>query len=196
MKKIIDFYSKGTTKQVAIRIIVTLLIIAIIYFSTKAIIEAIRKKQAANKLAEIPENLQNSYNQPEENGGGIGGFADGSSLTAQQMTQYEPTAQLIAEQQYAAMQGTGTNEEVLFDSILGLNGAQLIMVNTAYGVKEGKNLFQWYIDELCGGALEGCVTLSYYDDSTPGCSSWWNSCSEKGFMQEIWKRAFGNSVPF
>lgn len=96
-------------------------------------------------------------------------------------------ATLIAQGQYAAMQGNMTDETALFNALIPLNGAQLAMVFEKYGVKEGKNLFQWYADELCDSMF--CGSLVWYNDAAPGCTGWLDSCYETEFMRALWQKS-------
>jgi len=192
MKKVIDYYSKGTPKQVITRALITLAIIVILYFVGKKIYkeykEAKAKKDAEEAAAKAVEDA--AKNQT------LIGFSDGSQMTENEAIMFGPTAALIADQQYGAMASTGTDEDTLFNTLLDLNGAKLNMVLTKFGVRDGKNLFQWYTDELCGGGLfAGCTSMAYYNDAVPGCNSWADDCSELKYMQQIWKR-WNNNTPF
>jgi hypothetical protein len=109
--------------------------------------------------------------------------ADGS--TAQ--NSFASQATLIAQGQYTAMQGNTTDETALFNALIPLNGAQLAMVFEKYGVKEGKNLFQWYADELCDSMW--CGSLVWYNDAAPGCTAWLDSCYETEFMRALWQKS-------
>lgn len=63
-------------------------------------------------------------------------------------------AKAIAERQYIAMNRPGTDEDELFRSLNGLNGADLRMVFEAFGLRNyftlrrPLNLFGWYVEEL------------------------------------------------
>jgi len=63
-------------------------------------------------------------------------------------------ARAIAERQYIAMNRPGTDEDELFRSLNGLNGADLRKVFEAFGVRDyytlrrPLNLFGWYVEEL------------------------------------------------
>lgn len=69
-------------------------------------------------------------------------------------------AKAIAERQYIAMNRPGTDEDELFRSLNGLNGADLRLVFEAFGVRNyftlrrPLNLFGWYVEELSGYDLK------------------------------------------
>jgi len=121
--------------------------------------------------------------------------ADETDLTEAEEDAFALTAQSIAQGQYNAMQGTGTDEDALFSPLVGLNGSQLQQVFAAYGIKEGKDLFGWYQDELANSAF---MSLIYYcgwgsldceDGQVPGCETYWDQCTEGAFMRSIWQKS-------
>lgn len=121
--------------------------------------------------------------------------ADETDLTEAEEDAFALTAQSIAEGQFNAMQGTGTDEDSLFSALLGLNGSQLQQVFAAYGIKDGKNLFGWYQDELTDNPV---LSMNYYcgwgsfdceDGQVPGCESYFDNCTEGAFMRSIWQKS-------
>lgn len=107
---------------------------------------------------------------------------DGTTLDGD----WDSQAESLAQSQYIAMAGTGTDEDSLFQPLLKLNGAQLAAVYAKFGVKEGKNLFQWYAGELNNSVF---TSLAYHDPSVVGCSTYIDSCYEKDFMRAIWDKS-------
>lgn len=99
---------------------------------------------------------------------------------------FDAQAKSIADGQYNAMAGWGTDEESLFTPLLALNGAQLAKVYEKFGVRDGQNLFQWYGNELNNSAL---TSLTYYNEASEGCTSWADNCYEKDFMRGIWQKS-------
>lgn len=193
MKKFIEFYSKGTTQQVIIRIVITLVIIVILYYALKKLTEALKQRASKREQEQAVTDTTGGF---QDDTGGYSGFADGSSMSELEANQFSSQAQLIADQQYQAMSGAATDEDALFNTLLPLNGAKMNLVLEKFGVREGKNLFQWYADELCeGGLFAPCTSLTYYDESTPECDSWFNGCSELPYMRAIWKK-WSNTLPF
>lgn len=69
-------------------------------------------------------------------------------------------AKAIAERQYIAMWRPGTDENELFRSLNGLNGADLRRLYEAFGMRNYYNfrrnldLFGWYVEELDRGELD------------------------------------------
>lgn len=108
--------------------------------------------------------------------------SDGTTL----QNDFDAQAKNIADGQYAAMQGFGTDEESLFAPLLALNGAQLAKVFQKFGMREGKNLFQWYSAELNNTSL---TSLNYHNEASEGCTSWADNCYEKDFMRGIWAKS-------
>tara|TARA_R100000149_G_C5847757_1_gene117502 strand:- start:231 stop:809 length:579 start_codon:yes stop_codon:yes gene_type:complete len=103
----------------------------------------------------------------------------------------------IANIQYNAMQGGGTDEMALFSSLCGLNGADLILVAQEFGIRDDKTIFQYYYYELCSSInyLTGC--LGYGDDENftcgvPQCQVGLfgvGGCSELEMMKGIWVKS-------
>ena len=93
------------------------------------------------------------------------------------------------------MAGTGTDEDTLFTSLVNLNGSQLQQVYEAYDIKEGKDLFGWYQDELNESAFAslvyycGWLSLDCEDGQVPGCETYWDACTEAAFMRSIWQKS-------
>ncbi len=110
---------------------------------------------------------------------------DGSEIDTPAIEQFEAQAKTLAQGQYNSMKGAGTNEEGLFVPMTKLNGAQLCKVYQAYGVKEGKDLFGWYQDELASTALITVVT----DDTIEGCETYTDFCSEIDAMRSVWNKS-------
>jgi hypothetical protein len=121
--------------------------------------------------------------------------ADNTDLTETEEDAFALTAKSIAEGQYNAMKGWGTNETALFNGLLNLNGGQLQAVYEEYGIKEGKNLFEWYADELGSGPLSSLVWycgtggLDCEDAQVEGCEAWIDNCYEADFMRSIWQKS-------
>ncbi len=109
---------------------------------------------------------------------------DGSEIDTPAIEQFETQAKMIAQGQYNSMEGYGTDENALFDALVDLNGAQLCKVYQAYGIKDGKDLFGWYQDELGRGAFN---TMVHSD--IPGCESVFDGCSESTMMATLWNKS-------
>lgn len=121
--------------------------------------------------------------------------ADETELTEEEEDAFLLQAKSIAEGQYNAMQGTGTDEDALFSTLVGLNGSQLQQVFAEYGIKDGKNLFGWYQDELTDNPV---LSMNYYcgwgsldceDGQVPGCETYFDNCTEGKFMRSIWQKS-------
>jgi len=65
----------------------------------------------------------------------------GSNLSARQ-------AMRRANQLYSAMKGAGTNEETVYKTQLDANGDGLKLIYNKFGIREGENLGQWFLDDL------------------------------------------------
>jgi hypothetical protein len=100
---------------------------------------------------------------------------------------FAPQAKMIADGQYVAMNDSGTDEDALFTPLLNLNGAQLALVFEKYGVKQGKNLFEWYAEELCDSVW--CGSLVYNASASQGCETYMDQCRETAFMRGIWQKS-------
>lgn len=96
-------------------------------------------------------------------GGGGANYNEPKDKSSAKITKTEAAA--IANKQHSAMADLGTNEQLLFDSLKGLNGADLVLVFDAFGQKNyaatgswfgagySLDLFGWYSEELDGSDL-------------------------------------------
>jgi hypothetical protein len=169
--------------------VVVLALLLVTYYVLRAVIRGIGK--GLGTLLDPPVNPQELVDETPT--------ADNTDLTEDEEDAFALTAQSIAQSQYNAMQGTGTDETALFSSIVNLNGSQLQQVFAEYGIKEGKNLFDWYASELADTQL-GSV-YSYYcgsgwgasfdceDGQSAGCESWFDQCTERDFARSIWQKS-------
>lgn len=129
----------------------------------------------------------------------VGQTADGITPNDSEISGFEAEAQVIADMQFAAMEGPGTNLPSLFNQIIDLEGWQLVMVAEKFGIRPYSNIlwsqelsiFGWYDQELC----DNCTTcLQYKDERVPGCTDddttfWCNGCTERNFMRAIWAKS-------
>jgi hypothetical protein len=102
-------------------------------------------------------------------GGGGAGYNPPKDSSTARITATEATA--IATKQHTAMADLGTNEQLLFSSLNGLNGADLVKVFDAFGQKNyaatgswfgtgySLDLFGWYSEELDGSDLAKMRTI-------------------------------------
>ena len=102
----------------------------------------------------------------------------------------------IANIQFQAMDGTGTDESALFSSLCELNGADLIMVAQEFGTQDGKTIFQWYYDELC--SYVDAITCPSYSGCGTDCVDTFITipavgCSELEYMKKVWQKS---GLPF
>ena len=96
-----------------------------------------------------------------------------------------PTAISIADRLEEAMTGVGTNEPVVFESLVNLTGAQLRDVYSAFGVRDEQDLFAWFDEDLSSSSFWEVVT----DDNIEGCTAWLDQCSEREAMVSVWKKS-------
>jgi hypothetical protein len=102
-------------------------------------------------------------------GGGGASYNPPKDSSTARITATEATA--IANKQHSAMADLGTNEQLLFSSLNGLNGADLVKVYNAFGQKNyavtgswfgvgySLDLFGWYSEELDGSDLAKMRTI-------------------------------------
>ena len=114
---------------------------------------------------------------------------DGSEIDDPSIQDFEAEAKTLAQGQYNAMKGFGTNEQALFTPLLDLNGAQLCKVYQAYGVKQGKDLFGWYQDELGSSNWIPFESANLWDESVEGCETYTDFCTETDAMRAIWNKS-------
>lgn len=139
---------------------------------------------ALQKLGLLPEKkLDTNANVKDTAEGAVP--TDGSDVSAIE-EEFEDEAQNFANAQYAAMDGLGTDEDALMVPLLSLTGAQLIMIYEAFGVRDGKSLFQWYSSELDSYVITGGT---WYDETLANCNSYFDNCSQIEAMRDIWAKS-------
>jgi len=166
-----------------VQALVVIAFLLIAYYVLRAVVKAVSK--GVNQLINPPVNPQELVDETPT--------ADGTDMTDADEDAFAITAQTIAQSQYNAMEGWGTDEEALFTGLVNLNGVQLQQVFAAYGTKDGKNLFEWYGSELSDNILISGVWWCDGDwcppANTPGCDSWSDDCRDRSFMRSIWQKS-------
>lgn len=157
--------------QTAITVGVILALVVALYF-------------VARQLGLIPESKYDTKNNVQETAEGAVPLDDSSVEEIEESFQDE--AFNFANAQYAAMEPYGTDEETLMFPLTALSGAQLIMIYEAFGVRDGKNLFQWYASELDSWTVTGGV---WYQENIEGCSTYFDNCSQIEAMRGIWVKS-------
>lgn len=173
--KFVKFLYSGSPQVVIVKNVVLAVIIYLLY--------RIIKNALDKTTEESVEQLQNQTIQMVENGNVP---TNDGSVQAPNTDQVQ--ANEIALQQYTIMNQFFVDEQALFDSLQNLNGSQLQLVYTTYGVKDGKNLFQWYNDKLNSSVLAGQVFTYDGQDSTE-CSNYFDFCSELDVMRLVWAKS-------
>ena len=97
-------------------------------------------------------------------------------------------AVLIAQLQYDGLQGWNPNEKAVLQSVANLNGRALQLVFCEFGIKENKNLIQWYQDKFktFASQIYWAEHLDTSDAFMPDCESYWKQCDEVQAMKSIW----------
>jgi|DEB0MinimDraft_3_1074331.scaffolds.fasta_scaffold01520_1 hypothetical protein len=166
-----------------VQALVVIAFLLIAYYVLRAVVKAVAK--GVNQLINPPADPGELVDETPT--------ADGTNMTEAEENAYWNTAQTIAESQYNAMAGWGTDEESLFTGLVNLNGVQLQQVFEAYDKKDGKNLFDWYASELSDNILASGVWWCDGDwcppGNTPGCDSWLSDCRDRSFMRSIWQKS-------
>lgn len=175
--KFVKFLFSGDPKVVTLKIIV---LGVIAYLSYRII------KNSLDKTTEESVNqTQNSI---------INAIDNGQVETNDGSEQPPNTDQVqlneIALQQYTLMNQYFVDEQALFNSLDNLNGSQLQGVYVAYGIKDGKNLFQWYNDTLNSSYFtSGATAWTYSGEDSNECSSQFDFCSELKVMKLVWAKS-------
>jgi hypothetical protein len=135
---ILNQFMKSKAGKTSLKVLMVIVVLALIYWLIKSVAKSIGG-QVSDFFEE--QNLQ----QIVENTATIDGtdFENNSEENA-----FKPQARIIADAQYQAMAGSGTNETQLYIGLLPLNGAQLQMVFAEFGNKDGYNLFEWYAGDI------------------------------------------------
>ena len=99
------------------------------------------------------------------------------------------TAKQVADAQHAALNGAvyPTTTGFLF-ALLPYNGAELQEIYSAYGIRQGKDLFTRYNEEL-HSLPSGYSTDDEYDGQVPGCESSFSFCSQRTFTRNLWQKS-------
>ena len=102
---------------------------------------------------------------------------------------FTTTAEQVANAQHAALNGNiyPTTTGFLF-ALLPYNGAQLQEIYSAHGIRQGKDLFGHYNEEL-HSIPTGFNTEDEYDGQVPGCESSFNFCSQRTFARNLWQKS-------
>ena len=134
LAKIGSDFTKSDIGKKTTKILIVTIVLAIIFFLVRAIV-----KNIGGTITEFFDNQ--NLQQIVDNTATVDGtdFANNSEENA-----FKPQARNIADAQYMAMAGGGTNETQLYTGLIDLNGAQLQLVFAEYGNKDGYNLFDWY----------------------------------------------------
>ena len=173
--KFVKFLYSGSPQVVIVKNVVLAVIIYLLY--------RIIKNALDKTTEESVEQLQNQTIQMVENGSVP---TNDGSIQAPNTDQVQ--ANEIALQQYTIMNQFFIDEQALFDSLKNLNGSQLQLVYTTYGIKDGKNLFQWYNDRLNSSVIGGNIFTYQGQDSTE-CNSTFDFCSELDVMRLVWAKS-------
>ena len=160
----------GKVKGTILYIAISLLVVLSIRYLYRSIKESKEKEEKEKRRREEIKGLLDTTD-PEDNS-----FADEN---------FKPVATNIAGRLFQAMEGGGTDETALYEPLEKLTGAELRYVFEAFGIREDKDLFQWFDDELNDNS--GWYVVS--SDNIEGCTSWWDQCSEREAMVSIWKKS-------
>ena len=171
--KFVKFLYSGSTQVVIVKNVVLAVIIYIVY----VIIRNALDKTTEESL----EQLQNQTIQMVENG-----EVQTNDGSQQAPNTDQAQANEIALQQYTIMNKFFVDEYSLIEMLCGLNGSQLQAVYVAYGIKDGKNLFQWYNDKLNSSIYTG---HSLSAPCLEKCTSFFSDCSELEAMREMWQKS-------
>ena len=107
-------------------------------------------------------------------------------------TQFDSqSAVLIAQLQYDGLQGWNPNEKAVLQSVANLNGRALQLVFCEFGLKDNKNLIQWYQEKLKSFAsmIYWAENLDTTDAFMPDCESYLKQCNEVEAMKSIWLKS-------
>ena len=175
--KYLKFLFSGDPKVVIVKTIVLAVIIYLLY--------RVIKNDLDQTTEESIEQAQNQILQQVQNGEVL---TNDGSLQAPNTDQVQLNE--VALQQYTIMNQFFVDEQALFDSLKNLNGSQLQGVYVAYGIKDGKNLFQWYNDTLNSSWITGGGnTWVYNGEDSNECKSALDLCSELDVMRLVWAKS-------
>ena len=175
-------------------VIVKVIAIAVILFILWKIAQKLFAKKTGEELQEdmISQNSQDFIT-------GLGNAQAPPTMTGEVQMPSITVAEAgnIANIQYDALSGYGTDEASLFNSLCGLNGADLILVAQEFDIRDEKTIFQWYYNELCSSVnyLTGCNGWTDNDGScgvAPDCDQNFaglGGCSELVFMKKLWAKS-------
>jgi len=171
---------EGTWQKVLVKLGIILLVLFVIY----KIFKMIQAKIMSNKSA---EELANAIEEQINNADPVDNSTNNSTDTIS-----DSEANVIADSLYSAMNGWGTDFELMTGQLQCLNGSSLQKIYSSFGYKDGMNLFSWFNDELSGNAFSSLV---YYHDCVPQCDQWSDSCYQTDYMRGIWERS-GLNITF
>ena len=166
---------QGSWQNVLIIVIVLLLVLYVIYRLAKGFFGLVFKNKTSKEFKEYVEELKNVTPIDNSNPN------DADTIS-------ENEAKLIADQLENAMDGIGTSESTMFNSLQCLNGASLKKVYAEFGQRDYSgtmmDLFGWFSEEL-GDVL----WATYSNECVTGCEGgFFDNCMELTYMRAIWKR--------
>lgn len=113
---------------------------------------------------------------------------DGTVMTNSERNAYKPQARVIADRLQEAMDGAGTASQTIWTSLCGLNGAELQVVFSEYGVRDDEDLFSWFANDLS----DNWFTSDLPDDDgceEVVCSDAGAICTEIEAMRNLWQKS-------
>ena len=174
-------------------VIIKVVVIAVLIYALYKLVQKLVKGKSQGEL-EADNIQQNSEQFLQELETAVPPADDSGEVVLPTITQAE--AGNIANIQFQAMDGAGTDESSIFSSLCELNGADLILVAQEFGTQDGKTIFQWYYDELC--SYVDSIACASFSGCGTDCTSYFFTipavgCSELEFMKKIWQRS---GLPF
>jgi hypothetical protein len=167
---------QGSWQKVLIRVILLLLVLYVIYRIGKVLLGLVYKNKTSKEFKEYIDELKNVTPIDNSNPN------DADTISENQ-------AKLIADQLENAMDGFGTNESSMFNSLQCLNGASLKKVYAEFGQRDYSgtmmDLFGWFSEELSNALFSSGI---FWDDCVSECDSYLDQCYALTYMREIWKR--------
>ena len=168
---------QGSWQKVLIRVVVLLVLLYIIYRIGKGLWGVIIKPRTTKEFEDfVNTELPNVV------------VIDNSTPNDPQ-TISDNEAKLIADKLEFDMDGFGTSENSMFNSLQCLNGASLKKVYAQFGQREYDgtmmDLFGWFANELSNSLFSSGV---FYNDCVPECDGYWDNCYALTYMRTIWTR--------
>jgi len=164
----------------------------ILVYAVLALVVYLLYRMVKKGLSSVFVNISDALNTDVDEQLEVTETNDGTTMTVDEIEQFQPIAKAIADQQEQALYEEGflgmsdPDESAIFNPLLDKNGAQLREIYREYGQRRGRTLFETYTLKLSDGLFQ---SFTYFDDRVEGCTNYFDDCREVEFTRAIWQKS-------